>query len=238
MNKSFARAATALLGASALLMFSKAQAQGMPEASPYWQNAGVTVEAGTAGAGVHFSLALHERLNARVGLNYLTYDFTGDTADAEYDFDMKLQTFDFLLDWFPMKSQWRISAGVVLNGNEIKVVAKPAANGSYQFQGNTYDGARAGKIDGNVAFKKVVPYLGVGWGNAVAVNKGWGFSSDLGVLFQGTPETTLLNTGCSAPAAMCAGLAAAVAKESVKLNGEVKDFKFYPVIRLGVSYKF
>lgn len=201
-------------------------------------NTGVTVEAGTTGAGAHLSVALHERLNARVGFNYLNYNFAGDTTDAEYDFDMKLQTFDLLLDWFPTASQWRISTGAVLNGNEIRAVAKPAANGSYQFQGNTYDGARAGRIDGNVTFRKVVPYLGLGWGNAVAMNKGWGLSGDLGVLFQGTPETTLVNTGCTAPAAMCAGLAASVAKESSKLNDEVKDFKFYPVIRLGVGYKF
>lgn len=199
---------------------------------------GVTVEAGTTGVGAHVSMALHERLNARVGVNYLNYNFTGNTTDAEYDFDMKLQTVDFLLDWFPMGSEWRFSAGVVSNGNEIEVVAKPAANGSYQFQGSTYDGARAGRIDGNVAFKKFVPYLGVGWGNAVAMQKGWGFSGDLGVLFQGAPETTLSNSGCTAPAAMCAGLAANVAKESIKVNDKVKDFKFYPVIRLGVSYKF
>ena len=125
---------------------------------------------------------------ARVGFNYLNYKFTGNTSDADYDFDMKLQTFDALLDWFPMDSQLRISAGGVSNGNEIKAVAKPAANGTYQFQGNTYDGAHAGRIDGNIAFKKVVPYLGVGWGNAVAMDKGWGFSSDLGILFQGAPE--------------------------------------------------
>ena len=199
---------------------------------------GVTVEAGSAGVGAHLSVALQERLNARVGLNYFNHNFTGDTTDAEYDFDMKLQTFDFLLDWFPTASQWRISAGAVVNGNEIKAVAKPAANGSYQFQGNTYDGKRAGRIDGDVAFNKVAPYLGIGWGNAVAMNKGWGFSSDLGVLFQGTPETTLVNTGCTAAAPMCAGLAASVAKESSKLNDEVKDFRLYPIIRLGVSYKF
>lgn len=199
---------------------------------------GVTLEAGTAGAGVHLSMALQERLNIRLGLNYLNYNFTGNTTDADYDLDMKLQTFDVLLDWFPMKSQLRLSAGVVSNGNEIKAVAKPAADGSYQFQGRTYDGAHAGTIDGHVAFKKIVPYLGVGWGNAVAMDKGWGFSSDLGVLFQGAPETTLSNTGCTAPAAMCARLAASVAQENVKLNDEVKDFRFYPVIRVGVSYKF
>lgn len=53
-----------------------------------------------------------------------------------------------------------------MNGNEIKVRAKPAANGSYRFQENAY-GVRADKIDGRVAFKKVGPYLGMGWGNAV-----------------------------------------------------------------------
>jgi hypothetical protein len=37
---------------------------------------------------------------------------------------------------------------------------------------------------------------------------------------------------------VCSQLASDVAAENVKLGEEVKDFKLYPVIRMGVSYRF
>lgn len=201
-------------------------------------DAALTVGAGTTGFGVHLSMPVQEGVNARVGLNFLNREFTGNTDDADYDFKMKLKTVDALLDWFPFGGAFRLTTGVVSNGNKIDAVAKLSANGTYTFGGNTYSGASAGRIDGNVRFKKVVPYLGFGWGNAIAREKGWGMSSDFGVLFQGQAETTLSNSGCTASAAMCAQLAADLAAENASLNEEVKHFKLYPVIRLGVSYKF
>ena len=45
-----------------------------------------------------------------------------------------------------------------------------------------------------MTFNKVAPYLGIGWGNPVQNGKGWGMISDIGVLFQGSPKTTLTVT--------------------------------------------
>ena len=79
--------------------------------------------------------------------------------------------------------------------------------------------------------------LGIGWGNAVQTT-GWGFGMDLGVAFQGAPKTSLVSTGCSALASVCTMVANDVAAENAKLAEEVKDLKFYPVLRVGVSYRF
>ena len=45
------------------------------------------------------------------------------------------------------------------------------------------DQDRACQVDGRIDFKKFAPYVGLGWGNAVAPAKpGWGFTADLGVM--------------------------------------------------------
>lgn len=197
---------------------------------------GVTGNLGTTGLGVHLSVPVQPSLNARFGLNALNYSYSGNTSNVDYDLKLKLQTVEALLDWFPSSSQFRLSGGVVYNGTKVDAKAKSNSSGSYTFNGRTYTAADAGTINGRVDFRKVSPYLGIGWGNAIAKDKGWGFSADLGVLFQGSPRTSLTNSGCTLPD--CSQLAADVAAENRKLDDEVNSFKTYPIIRFGVSYRF
>jgi hypothetical protein len=197
---------------------------------------GVTGNLGTTGLGVHLSVPVASSLNARFGVNAFNYSYSGNTSDVDYDFKMKLQTVEALMDWFPGGSQFRLSGGVFYNGNKVDATAKSNAGGSFTFNGRTYTSADAGRVDGRIDFRKVAPYLGIGWGNSVAKSKGWGFSTDLGVLFQGSPRTSLSSTGCNLPD--CSQLKADIAAENRKLEDEVSSFKAYPVIRVGISYKF
>lgn len=212
---------------SAMLFAASAQA-----------DVGVSADIGTTGLGLRLSVPLQQNLNARIGFNYLHYSYSGNTSDVDYDFKLKLQTLEALLDWHPMASHFRVSAGLVYNGNQVDAVGKSNSTGTYTLNGNTYNASNAGRIDGEVDFRKAAPYLGIGWGNALTNDKGWGFTSDLGVLFQGSPNTSLTNSGCTFSSAQCAQLATDVAAENVKLRDEADSFKFYPVVRVGVSYKF
>ena len=219
-----------------LLAISIVAAQAAMPATSNAANVGVSADIGTTGLGVHVTVPAMENVNARFGLNYLDYSYSGSTSKVDYDFKMKLNTFDALLDWHPMANGFRVSGGLVYNNNKINAIAKPNAIGSYEIQGNTYSAANAGQINGNIDFRKVAPYVGIGWGNAISDDKGWGFSADLGALIQGSPRTSLTNTGCTGP--NCEQLATDVAAENKKLDDEVNKFKAYPVVRVGLSYKF
>lgn len=198
---------------------------------------GLSATAGTTGLGLHASFPIQPKLNARVGFGFLNYDDTGSTTEADYNFKMKLRTIDVLADYFPMDNGFRMTGGLVYNGNKVDVDMKAKSGAVYVVNGTSYSAADAGSINGSVDFKKIAPYLGIGWGNAVA-NKGWGFSADLGVMFQGSPRTSLTNSGCQATAAICTRLASDLAVEKTKLNDEVNSFKTYPVLRVGASYRF
>jgi hypothetical protein len=196
----------------------------------------VTGDLGTTGLGVHLSVPVQPNVNARFGVNAMNYSYSGNTNDVDYDFKLKLQTFDALLDWFPAGGGFRVSGGVVYNGNKVDATARSNSTGSYTFNGRTYTAADAGTVNGRIDFRKMAPYLGIGWGNALAKDKGWGFSADLGVLFQGSPRTSMTSSGCSLPD--CSQLQADIAAENQKLKDEVNAFNAYPVVRIGVSYKF
>ncbi len=201
-------------------------------------NIGVSGEVGTLGAGIHLTLPVQNSLNARIGLSGYNYDYSGNTSDVNYDFKLKLQTIDALLDWYPMSGAFHLSAGIFHNGNKVTSTAKPSGNDTYTINGNTYTTAEAGTIDGTIEFHSAVPYLGVGWGNNIAREKGWGFTSDLGVIFQGSPTSNLTSSGCTASAQLCAQLYNDLNVENVNLENKTNNLKYYPVVRIGVSYSF
>lgn len=198
---------------------------------------GTSIDLGTTGLGLHVSTPVAPKLNARFGVNFANYSYDGHTSDVDYDFKLKLATFDALLDYHPFDGAFRVSGGAVYNGNKIDAYGKPNGAGTYTINGNVYSSAAAGDLTGKIDFRNVAPYLGMGFGNSVKAT-GWGFGMDLGVMFQGAPKTELSSNGCTMPAAMCAQLASDVAAEKAKLDDEVSDFKLYPVIRVGVSYRF
>ena len=208
------------------------------QASAQAADVGLTVGGGTSGFAVHLSTPLSESFNARVGYNGLNLSLEDTENDVNYDAKLKLATFEALVDYFPMQGAFRLTAGLVHNGNKLEGNGRPAGNGTYIVNGNTYDGSTFGSLNATLEFRKVAPYLGIGFGNAVAKDKGWGFSSDFGVLFQGTPKTSVTNKGCTASAPVCTQIATDMRAENESLRDEMKDLKFEPIVRFGVSYKF
>jgi hypothetical protein len=198
---------------------------------------GITGEIGTTGIGAHATIPLKDNLNLRLGTGYLDYTYHGTTHDLGYDLSLHARTYDALVDWYPhADSSFHVTAGVAYNGNKVAAAARPNSSGNYVINGNAYDAATVGKITGNVNFGKLAPYLGVGWSRKV--DKGWSYSSDIGVMFQGSPSSTLQSSGCNAPGAVCAQFANELTKENAALKDEMGRFKAYPVLRIGVSYKF
>jgi len=200
-------------------------------------NVGVSAMVGTTGLGIHAAIPVLDNLNARFGFNTYNYNVDGSTDDMDYKFKLKLSTFDVLADWHPMQNNFRVTAGILWNGNKIDAKAKANSQGEYTFQGNTYDASNAGNLKGRIEFNDVAPYLGIGWGNSPK-NRGWSFSGDLGVIFQGSPSVSLKNRGCNLGATLCDQLANDLEKERKELEDEVEGFRYYPVIRFGASYMF
>lgn len=198
----------------------------------------VTASLGTTGAGVHLSVPLINQLNARFGLNGLGYSRNGNTKNVDYDFKLKIATGDALLDYFPSDGQFRITGGVAYDGNKIEANGRPSAGDTYTLNGHVYPSTSVGTLNGHIDFRKAAPYLGIGWGNATSKTKGWAFAADVGVLFQGTPNSALTNRGCTASFLVCAQVALDVAAENRSLQDDVRSYKAFPVLRLGINRSF
>ncbi|RZI45041.1 hypothetical protein EGT07_03160 [Herbaspirillum sp. HC18] len=200
---------------------------------------GITGHFGTTGVGAHMTVPVAPRLDLRLGLGYLGYNTRGSTRDMAYDLDMKANSYDALVDWYPKQGDaFRVTGGVTYNANPISVRGQPNAAGQFALQGNVYNAADVGSVSGRVEFNKFAPYFGIGWGRQLKDQKGWSFSTDLGVLLQGSPKTSLSAGGCTASAATCNQFASDIARENAALSHDLNKFRIYPVLRIGVSYKF
>lgn len=203
------------------------------------RDVGAELNLGTTGLGVHFVTPIADAVNGRVGFNAFNYNYSTSASNVNYDFKLKAQTVDLLADWYPMQGSFHVTGGLIINGNKLKLRAKPDGNQSYTLNGHVYTTQQAGAVVGKADFRSTAPYLGIGFGNVMTnAAGGWGFTSDFGVIFQGSPNTTLTNEGCTADAQTCARLASDLVAENAQLRDKVKSFNLYPVLRVGVSYRF
>ncbi len=71
------------------------------------------------------------------------------------------------------------------------------------------------------------------------IGKGVSFTADLGVLFQGSPRTTLTATcGATTSPSTCAQIQNSVAAEQTNIENDVDKYQYYPVLSIGLAYVF
>src|SRR5208283_4963236 len=131
-----------------------------------------------------------QSVDARIGLNTFQYSFNKTTTSGaaslptNYSGNLNLGSLEALADWHPWQGSFRLSGGLVYNNNKFSMTATPS-NGTINIGGQAFNFASA-SANANVDFNKIAPYLGIGWGRTPK-NTGLSFTSDIGVLFQGSP---------------------------------------------------
>ena len=158
---------------------------------------GLTLKAGTLGAGADLTFPLGTEVNLRIGGNYFQYNYNNKYSDVNYNAKLKLGPGLATLDWLPVFRPVPSSGGALINGNELDLTGQ-LTGGSYNINGDAYTAAQVGVLTGKVALASAAPYAGIGWGNALRKNGHWSVALDLGAAFQGDPKLTYASTGSAA----------------------------------------
>jgi hypothetical protein len=192
---------------------------------------GVDFHAGTLGAGLGLAFGLSDRWNGRVGFNRFTVeeDFTEDGID--YSTDLELATTYALADFHPFGGGFRISGGFMINDNELSGDADVDAGD--QVGDVTVPPGQGGRLGASITFDSPAPYVGIGYGNHV---DGWGpisFTVDLGILAQGSPSVDL-----DKEEGLQAIPDSEVDEEENQLEDDLSGFDVYPVLSVGLIYRF
>ena len=199
------------------------------------QGVALAPKVGSTGAGADLTIGIARSVNLRLGAQGWTRDETRTEQEIEYDARLRLLSGQVLLDLHPAGLGFRLSAGVLINGNELTAISSEDA--VYTINGRRYPVGLVGRLRGRVETEPIAPYLGVGWGNAVAPGSRWRLAVDVGAFYQGEPEVSL-TASPTIPILVPPEFFEDLEAERREIEEDVSDYTVYPVISLGVSYRF
>lgn len=195
-------------------------------------NFAIGPKVGTLGVGAEGLFKFNDFLSFGAQINGFKYSKKLDKGNVGYSGKLKLLNFGGTANFHPFLGGFKITGGLFANFNKIDVNATP--NKNITLNGNTYTPAEIGKLTGAVKFGRVSPYLGMGYDSAFSSVTPLSFNCDVGVLFQGKPKTDVSATG------LLKGNAQLIKDANKNLyNASNKSYvRFYPVISLGLKYRF
>lgn len=195
----------------------------------------VALEGGTLGVGGSVWYSLNKSFSVTAGYNWLGFDHDVDTSDVNYNGKLRFSNVPLTINWHPFKGMFRVVAGVVILDSHVDVTGEPNAGGTFTINGTTYTTAQVGTLSGRGEFENsIAPYIGIGW-SKTSLSKGFGFFADIGVMYTGSPEASLSASG---PINSVPSFQQDLAAEVQKVNDEIDVTQVYPVVRLGVMWRF
>ena len=207
---------------------------------------GVGAKVGTAGPGIDLSVGLTRTIAVRLSLTDFDIDDESETITvgddgAEGDIDAELGL-DFgsnalLFDWYVFNGSFHLTAGMMRH------------NGGVDFSGTLLDDIvvdgqdlDASDIDGEIGGEikladSYQPYLGFGWGRKAGDGVGLSLTVDVGVV--------LLDPSADFSATVAGGSGLSQDELNQRLRGleddaesDLDDFDAYPILSLGLNFRF
>lgn len=199
---------------------------------------------GTLGLGAQVGASFSPHVAARVGIfaGEVSRDF--EASGVDYDGDLELGHLAGWLDIHPGGTGFRLSVGAIFNDTELSGRASLNQLLDEVDPDDIPPGVEIPDDLGTLTARhepdEIVPYAGLGFSRRPS-ESGWSFTFDLGAYYQGAPDVEAqLQT--TLPIDSVPGLRElvdqALAEHEADLEEEAEDYRFYPVVMLGVSYRF
>ncbi|MCH8528846.1 MAG: hypothetical protein LAT79_17115 [Kiritimatiellae bacterium] len=191
---------------------------------------GVTGKIATSGFGFDVTRDVAETINLRIGYNRLGI-ITGYDFDDNLRLNLQLESIPVLLDWHLLDSSFRLTGGLFYNRNRFTLSAR--GNDVVDVNNTRY---RVESYSVNVSVNDFTPYLGFGWGRANDPAQRLAFAFDIGIMFQGDPSVSGRAVAFSSDAQE--RLDSDFDAELASRRSDLSDLKYYPLISIGLSYRF
>jgi len=203
----------------------------------------VGLNLGTIGGDIEYTRMVMPEYNLalRVGIGGFSYSGDYDDTDTHYDTDLSQFNLGATLEYHPFASGFYIGAGIYYQNPSYEMEATPSG-GEYEFGDGTYPADLVGKVNGKVEdLNKVVPYIGLGYDASLFDSGNLFFTFKAGAWYQDSPRVSLTAHDCALDtlrAGSCDDLRRDLDKEEQDINEDIKDYKWWPVLQIGISYRF
>lgn len=197
----------------------------------------LSARAGTNGFGAEVGAGFGPMFGIRANFLGGSYDREEVDSNIRYEGTFKLSNGALLLDLHPLAGTFRLSAGLVYNNNKLDATGR-AEGGTYEINGVSYPASAVGSLQAAVRWDKASPYVGFGWGTKPSGTAGLFLTADVGTFYM-KPTATLTGTcGSALPTLACNQLQSDIRAEEREFRDEANKYKLYPVLSIGIGYRF
>ncbi|MEL7033748.1 MAG: hypothetical protein AAGL97_06555 [Pseudomonadota bacterium] len=194
----------------------------------------ITGGIGTMGGTVEGQFQVNDYFQLRAGANYLAFDEDIDVDDITYDGELDFSGFGAFIDVHPFGNSFFVTGGAYAGGKEIDLVASSTV--AVEIGGVVFTPAEYGRLEGDVSFDDVAPFVGLGFDTTFEGNGNWGFNVLAGAALFGSGDVTLDAVGGTLSNDPV--LQAQLAQEIQDIENEIEDYELWPVVQVGLSYRF
>jgi hypothetical protein len=210
---------------------------------------GIGLKVSTLGAGIEVATPLAGKLNVRGGFNMFRYDRGLTNNGIHYTGQLRFQSAEAHLDYFPFGG-FHISPGLLFyNGNQLSATAAVPGGQTFTLGGTSYQSDTTTPVTGTgkLDFVKVSPSIMLGIGNLIPRSgRHYSFLFEVGGAYQGSARVALnlLGNVCAPGGSNCRAISsdptvqANVLSEQNKISKDINPYRFFPIISLGVGFNF
>ena len=227
------------LSVASLLLYSKPIRLNTPKKSIF-NNSMFTIayKVGTLGLGMDFTYAFNKTFATRLNINGYVDRRKLHYRGEEQRLKSVLHNGGLLFDVHPWQNAFFFSWGTYyLGGNSINAYYIPKS-GEIEIGKHKYPSMQVGSVDTIIRHKnKLNPYFGIGF-NSMDKNNRWHFVLDIGAIYTDSPQATIKAKAANGFEAIQSILNKESQIEENKLKNRIKKYKIYPVVSVGIGFKF
>lgn len=188
---------------------------------------------GTAGLGADLQFQVNEFLVLRGGASFLKFEFDETYDDVDYDAEIDFSNIAAFADLHPFANAFVVAAGVYYGEKTVNLDATPTA--PVEIGDQLFAPGDVGVLSGAAELNDAAPFAGLGFSNAFSGGR-VSVQALAGVMMTGEADVSLSSEGGALSGAPA--LEAELRREEERLEADLSDYEFYPVLTLGFNVRF
>lgn len=211
------------------------------------------INAGTQGAGISIGYMIDPSVRLRLRGAILSYSTNEDWGGADTQIKLYGNNIGLLVDMFPGKGNFYISAGLNFSENKMRcrsrIYRAPGMTANTTVGGTEYSVAEGDYADmnGKYSWNHAQPYIGIGYQSALFGSNTFYYSAELGVNFMGSGKLTVGSSGNlryrdpltnQFKPATDAVLESSIREEGRDFFKIADDLCVYPVLQFAIGARF
>jgi len=219
-----------------------------PRTMKHFSTFALGFKANTLGAGIELATPLSRSFNLRAGVNLFTFAYPFNIDGIDYNADLHFRSGQVSLDWFPEHGGFHVSPGLVYLQNNLSAIAGVPPGQYFELGSQGFTNSVDDPFNGTATVvypHRIAPMLMLGFSNILPRNgKRFSMPYEFGVVYTGDARVDVKLNGTACTYEGCFDVAKNpeaqkdLQQEIDKLNHSLKSFPVYPIISLGLAYRF